>query len=140
LINFFFSFVYNLPSVMLAFSIFFVIIFFVFRQKRTINDYQQIQIFNSIFKKYLIVNLVLALTVLRLNIDDILNVPAIYILIFSIITLLSLIFVQFNYFRYNSLTSLRGIKIRSIHFALIVTHLINIILLLLIIFKNQYYI
>jgi len=124
-----FSFVYNLPAIMLALSLFFIFVFIAFRRKRTINDYQQIRVFNSIFKKYLIINLIFSLIILKLNIDDIFDMPAVYILGFIFLTLLTLIFVHFNYFKYNSLTSLRTIKIRSIHF----------IILLMIIFKNQYY-
>lgn len=134
-----FSFIYNLPAIMLALSLFFIFVFIAFRRKRTINDYQQIKVFNSIFKKYLIINLIFSLIILKLNIDDIFDMPAVYILGFIFLTLLTLIFVHFNYFKYNSLTSLRTIKIRSIHFMMIIAHFLKIIILLMIIFKNQYY-
>ena len=75
-----FSFVYNLPAIMLALSLFFIFVFIAFRRKRTINDYQQIRVFNSIFKKYLIINLIFSLIILKLNIDDIFDMPAVYIL------------------------------------------------------------
>ncbi len=137
--NLLFAFFYSLPIIMLVLSLFFIFVFITFRKKRTIDDYTQIRVFNSIFKKYLITNLILSLIILKLNIENIFDAPAFYILIFILLTVLTLIFAHFNYFKYDSLTSLRNIKIKSIHFIMIVSHFLKIIILLTIIFNNEYY-
>lgn len=113
--------------------------YIIFKNKSDIYYYLR-SLFN-LYGKYLIFNIIISLVMLsvRLNMELIIGYSIFYIVIFFLLNLFSYLFIEFNFFKFQSSNYLKIDQTKKLYFILIAEQSIKIFVIIMMIMNNIEY-
>jgi hypothetical protein len=135
---FIFIVVYLLPWIMLGLSIILLGNFLFCLVSKNKSSTNHLRSLYNVYGRYLIFNIVVSLIILsvRLNMELITGYSIVYIATFCLLNLFSFLFIETNFFKFQSSASLKIIKNNKICFVLISGHTIKIFFIVMMIMNN----